>query len=309
MESSELPTHRKKLSQNKRRTEQRRRAFEEQKRNPGLYVPIPVGRQKNKKEVCGKSRLKSTWVSEKSSENSEPAPGNSLHVPEIPSLDWEIAPILLVPEIPSPDREIALYLLVPEIPSSDRESALNFLDPGNSTPDREICRLDEALRLLDAVLTPVKPVTSKEASPGIQSTDDGDCITLQASPLLDSTASPPRLAFFYLRPIKERIRTEWSDSYCPQHRTDPSLRDRKRTRPPPRWSPRKKQALDRVFGPSAVPSTSATPTLPEQAQRPKNYRSPKRLKSVIIKPDPPTASLIRQLFPEAFRGNKRGRKP
>ena len=154
MEISEPPTRRKKLSQNKRRTEQRRRAFEEQKRNPGLYVPIPVGRQKKKKKVCGRSLLESTWVSEKSSENSEPTPGISLHVPEFPSLEREIAPILLVPEIPSPDREIALNLLVPEIPS----------------PDREICGLDEALRLLDAVLTPVKPFTSKEASPGIPTT-------------------------------------------------------------------------------------------------------------------------------------------
>ena len=88
-----------------------------------------------------------TWVSERSSQNSEPAPAISLHVPEIPS----------------PDREIALNLLVPEIPSPNQESALNLLDPGNSTPDREICRLDEALRLLDAVLTPVKPFNSKEA--------------------------------------------------------------------------------------------------------------------------------------------------
>ena len=196
MESSEPPTRRKKLSQNKRRTEQRRLAFEEQKRNPGLYVPIPVGRQKKKKKVCGKSLLESTWVSEKSSANSEPAPGISLHVFEIPSPDRKIAPILLVPEIPSPDREIVLILLVPEIPSPDRESALNLLDPGNSTPDREICGLDEALRLLDAVLSPVKPFTSKEASPGIQPTEGGDCINLQASPLPDSPPSPPRLAFF-----------------------------------------------------------------------------------------------------------------
>ena len=253
MESFEPPTRRKKLSQNKRRTEQRIRAFEEQKRNPGLYVPIPVGRQKKKKKVCGKSLLKSTWVSEKSSENSESAPGTSVHVPEIPSLDRETAPILLVPEIPSLDREIALNLLVPEIPSPDRESALNLLDPENSTPNREICGLDEALHLLDAVLTPVKPFTSKEVSPGIQPTDDGDCITLHASPLPDSPPSPPRLAFFTSerpvtlevidppknkRPIRELIWAEWSDCPCPQHRTDPSLRDRKRTCPPPRCSPR-----------------------------------------------------------------------
>ena len=126
MEISEPPPTRKKLSQNKRRTEQRRRAFEEQKKNPGLYVPIPVGRQRKKKKMCGSSLLEPTWVSERSSENSEPAPGISLHVPDIPSLDREIAPTLLVPEIPSPDREIALKLLVPEIPSPNQESPLNL---------------------------------------------------------------------------------------------------------------------------------------------------------------------------------------
>ena len=273
--------------------------------------------------MCGRSLLEPTWVSERSSENSEPAPGISLHVPEIPSLGREIAPTLLVPEIPSPDREITLKLLVPEIPSPNQESPLNLLDPGSSTPDRETCGLDETLRLLDVVLTPVKPFNSKEASPRIQPTDDGDCLNLQASPLLDSPPSPPRLALFTSerpgtpevidppeskRPIRERIQAEWSDSHLAQHRTDPSLRDRRRTCPPPRWSPRKKQALHRVFGPSVAPNTSAAPALPQQTQRPKNYRTPKRLKSVVVKPEPPTANVIRQLFPEAFRANKRGKK-
>ena len=241
--------------------------------------------------MCGSSLLEPTWVSERSSENSEPAPGLSLHVPEIPS--------------------------------PNQESPLNLLDPGSSTPDRETCGLDEALRLLDAVLTPVKPFNSKEVSPRIQPTDEVDCLNLQASPLPDSPPSPPRLAFFTFerpgtpevidppeskRPIRERIQAEWSDSHLAQHRTDPSLGDRRRTRPPPRWSPRKKQALHRVFGPSAAPNTSAAPALPQQAQRPKNYRTPKRLKSVIVKPDPPTANVIRQLFPEAFQANKRGKK-
>ena len=285
MEISEPPTRRKKLSRNKRRTEQRRRAFEEQKRNPGLYAPILVGRQKKKKKVCGRSLLESTWVSEKSSENSEPAPEIYLHVPELPSLDREIAPILLVPEIPSSDREIALNLLVPEIPSPDRENALNLLDPGNLTPDREICGLADALRLLDAVLTPVKRFTSKEASPGIQPTDYGDCINPQSSPLPDSPPSPPKLAFFTSerpgtpevidppenkRPIRERIQAEWSDSHLAQHRTDLSLRDRKRTRPPSRWSPRKKQAFHRVFGPSAQSQVHQLP--PHFPNKPKDQR-------------------------------------
>ncbi|XP_043478171.1 peptidyl-prolyl cis-trans isomerase CYP95-like [Leptopilina heterotoma] len=56
----------KKPSQHKRRTEMRRKAFEEQRKNPDIYVPIPVGRhrRKGKKVTVDDKNPESTKISQ-----------------------------------------------------------------------------------------------------------------------------------------------------------------------------------------------------------------------------------------------------
>ncbi|XP_043460761.1 uncharacterized protein LOC122497599 [Leptopilina heterotoma] len=95
----------KKPSQNKRRTERRRKAFEEQLKNPDKYVPLPVARRKKPKRNSNPSTLKmqSSFKSEISKTITSPkislVPSASTDDPDI--LELRASPINFSPVRPN----------------------------------------------------------------------------------------------------------------------------------------------------------------------------------------------------------------
>lgn len=198
----------KKPSQNKRRTERRRKAYEEQLRNPETYIPLPVARRPKKKKKAKSIQSDVAQVPVRITTTGKVSPEVSTIQEPIPlSTPLERVPTSTKPE----DFPLPVKMVIteeePVLCSADKEST--FLLPPTIGLNSEMCNnaiIDGVLPTNQISATEQVVFTLEEAirllSPDIEEPEstavpveekDMDVLDIQTSPV---HLSPPRLAFF-----------------------------------------------------------------------------------------------------------------